>query len=173
MGKLPITGINHVCVVTRDLDRLVRVYWEKYGIGPWTIYRYDESNMNATVDGEPRKFEMRAALAQLGPGSRIELIQPLDEESQYAESLRARGEADHLHHVRLDCADYDEALAAATDAGAGVKMSAEFAGGGEDGPAFRCTYVDTEPALGFLLELGEAPSGFTMPSPEATYPPSS
>src|SRR3954452_481852 len=101
MGKLPITGINHVCVVTRDLDRLVRVYWEKYGVGPWTIYSYDESNLKATVDGEPRSFEMRAALAQLGPDSRIELIQPLDETSPYADSLRARGDADHLHHVRL------------------------------------------------------------------------
>jgi len=171
MGKLPITGINHVCVVTRDLDRLVRTYWEKYGIGPWSIYRYDAANMQATVDGEPRGFEMRAALAQLGPPARIELIEPLDELSQYAESLRAHGDADHLHHVRLDVGDYGEALAAASDAGAAVKMDAEFAGGGEDDLSFKATYLDTEPDLGFLLELGEAPAGFTMPSPEAVFPP--
>jgi catechol 2,3-dioxygenase-like lactoylglutathione lyase family enzyme len=172
MGQLPITGINHVCVVTRDLDRLVRVYWEKYGIGPWTIYRYDATNMRATLEGEPTAFEMRAGLAQLGPGSRIELIQPLDEASHYAESLRERGDADHLHHVRLDFSDYGEALAAAADAGAGVKMSAEFASGGADGLSFKATYVDTEADLGFLLELGEAPPGFTMPRPESVYPPS-
>lgn len=173
MGKLPITGINHVCVVTRDLDRLVGTYWDKYGIGPWKIYRYDASNMKATVAGRPTDFEMRAALAQLGPSSRIELIQPLDELSPYAESLRARDDADHVHHVRLDFADYEEALAAATDAGAGVKMNAEFAGGGEDEVRFKGTYVETETDLGFLLELGEAPAGFTMPRSEATYPPSS
>ena len=71
MGKLPITGINHVCVVTRDLDRLVRVYWGKYGVGPWSIYRYDAANMQATEESEPIAFEMRAALAQLGPPARI------------------------------------------------------------------------------------------------------
>jgi len=171
MGKLPVSGINHICVVTRDLDRLVRVYWEKYGIGPWSIYRYDATNMRATVAGEPIRFEMRAALAQLGPPARIELIEPLDERSQYAESLRARGDADHLHHVRLDVAGYDEALAAAAEVGADVRMSADFAGGGADGPPFRSTYLETEADLGFLLELGEAPPGFTMPSPEATFPP--
>src|SRR5690349_4531602 len=115
MGKLPITGINHICVVTRDLDRLVRDYWEKYGVGPWSIYRYDASNMRATEEGEPIAFEMRAALAQLGPPARVELIEPLDDRSQYAESLRAHGDRDHLHHVRLDVADYDEAVAAATE----------------------------------------------------------
>lgn len=173
MGKLPITGINHVCVVTRDLDDLVRVYWEKYGVGPWKIYRYDDSNMTATVAGEPASFEMRAALAQLGPGSRIELIEPLDENSPYAESLRAHGDADHVHHVRLDVADYDQALAAAGPAGAAPQMSAEFAGGGDDGLAFRGTYLDTEAELGVLLEVGEAPAGFTMPGPERVYPPDS
>src|SRR5262249_22167479 len=144
---------------------------EKYGVGPWNIYRYDATNMRATVAGDPTNFEMRAALAPLGPGSRIELIQPLDERSQYAESLRAHGDADHLHPVRLDCAGYDEAVAAAAAAGAEVKMSAEFAGGGEDDLRFKATYVDTEADLGFLLELGEAPPGFVMPRPEAVYPP--
>jgi hypothetical protein len=73
--------------------------------------------------------------------------------------------------VRLDFSDYGEALAAAADAGAGVKMSAEFAGGGADGLSFKATYVDTAADLGFLLELGEAPAGFTMPRPESVYPP--
>src|SRR4051794_34627999 len=171
MGKLPVTGINHVCVVTHDLDRLVRTYWEKYGVGPWKIYRYDASNMRAFVAGEPTDFEMRAALAALGPGSRIELIQPLDERSPYAESLRASDEADHVHHVRLDFADYDEALAAAADAGAEVKMSAEFESGAEDGLAFKATSAKPNPALGFLFGLGGAPSGFGMPPPEGVYPP--
>jgi len=171
MGKLPITGINHVCVVTRDLDRVVRVWCDKYGVGPWRIYRYDGSNMRAAVDGEPRDFAMRAALAQLGAGSRIEVIQPLDEASPYAESLRAHGEADHLHHLRLDVERYDQATAAAGDAGVEVKMNAEFASGGDDEQTFKATYLDTEADLGFLLELGEAPEGFTMPSPESLYPP--
>ncbi len=173
MESLSISGINHVCVVTRDLDRAVRTWWEKYGVGPWKLYSYGEANMTATVDGEPASFAMRAALAQLGAGSRVEVIQPLDEDNPYAASLRARADADHIHHVRLDVGDYGEAMAALRGAGVGEKMSASFTGGEEDGLTFTATYADTERDLGFLLELGQAPAGFTMPNPESVYPPPS
>jgi hypothetical protein len=170
MGKLPIIGINHFCVVTRDLDRAVRTWWEKYGVGPWRLYRYGEANMSAVVDGEPTSFGMRAALAQLGAGARVEIIQPLDDDNPYAESLRAHDDADHVHHVRLEVEDYGEAVAALRASGIEEKMSARFVDGGEDDLAFTATYADTEEDLGFLLEIGEAPAGFTMPSPEAVYP---
>lgn len=28
MGKLPVTGINHICVATTDLDRSMRSWYE-------------------------------------------------------------------------------------------------------------------------------------------------
>jgi len=170
MAKLPITGINHFCVATRDLDRAVRIWWEKYGVGPWRLYRYGEGDMSASVDGQPASFGMRAALAQLGAGSRVEMIQPLDEDNPYAESLRAHGDADHIHHVRFDVDDYGAAIAALRESGVAEKMSASFAGGADDDLAFTATYANTEADLGFLLELGEAPAGFTMPNPESVYP---
>jgi hypothetical protein len=96
------TGINHICLVTHDLDRSVRTWFDRYGVGPWRIWTKDASNMSAVVDGEPTDFAMRVALCQLSPGFRLEIIQPLDERSPYARSLAERGGADHIHHVRFE-----------------------------------------------------------------------
>jgi len=85
------TGANHICIVTADLDRAVRCWWDRYRVGPWQVFTYDRSNMEATIDGEPADFQMRVALAQLGAAFRIEIIQPLDDLSLYAASLSKTG----------------------------------------------------------------------------------
>jgi methylmalonyl-CoA/ethylmalonyl-CoA epimerase len=162
---------NHVCVVTRDIDRGVRVWWDRYGVGPWSVFRYDDSNMSATVDGRPASFAMRAALAQVGPGFRVELIQPLDEHSPYAESLEQHGDADHIHHVRFDVAGFDDAFRRLKDLGLDTRLRATFAGGQPDGPRVTGAYLATESDLGFTVEIAEMPAGFSMPEPEYVYPP--
>jgi len=164
------TGANHICIVTRDLDRAVRVWWDRYGVGPWRVFRYDDSNMSATVDGEPARFAMRAALAQLGPGFRIEVIQPLDEHGPYAPSLKRHGDADHIHHVRLDVDDLDEAVARMRGLGLDARMRASFAGGETGGPRVTGAYFGTEADLGFTVEVAAMPAGFSMPEPEYVYP---
>jgi sulfide:quinone oxidoreductase len=45
------TGGNHICIATRDIDRAVRVWWDRYGVGPWPVFSYDAAN--ATVDAQP------------------------------------------------------------------------------------------------------------------------
>jgi methylmalonyl-CoA/ethylmalonyl-CoA epimerase len=165
------TGINHICVATSDLDRAVRTWSDRYGVGPWSVYRYDRSNMSAVVDGRPTDFAMRVALAQLSPTSRIELIQPLDERSPYAQSLARHGGADHIHHVRFDVDDYEASVERLQD-GLGVRpvMSAEFSGASDEGPRFAGVYFAAEEDVGFVVELGRAPEGFAMPEPESVYP---
>jgi catechol 2,3-dioxygenase-like lactoylglutathione lyase family enzyme len=162
-------GINHICVVTADLDRAVRTWADRYGIGPWRLYRYGDSNMSASVDGEPMRFEMRVALCQLA-NARIELIQPLDERrSPYARSLAAHGGADHLHHVRFDVASYDDSAAQLRRLGTEVIFDASFSPK-DDGERLRGTYFDTEADLGFITEVVRVPDGFAMPEPERLYP---
>jgi methylmalonyl-CoA/ethylmalonyl-CoA epimerase len=171
MGTPAFTGINHICVVTGDLDRAVRTWSDRYGIGPWRLYRYDRSNMAATVEGEGVEFEMRVALCRLA-NARIELIQPLDDDrSPYARSLAERGGADHLHHVRFDVASYDESAARLRRLGVNTIFDAAFspgqAGGGE---RLSATYFDTAEDLGFTVEMVRMPEGFALPEPELVYP---
>ena len=164
------TGINHLGVVTADLDRAVRTWTDRYGIGPWRLYRYGSSNMSAKLDGEPVEFEMRVGLCQLA-NARIELLQPLDERSHYARSLAEHGGADHIHHVRFDVASYDESSAQLAAAGAQPTFEADFAQGpGGDASPLSATYFATDADLGFTVEIVKVPERFAMPEPELVYP---
>jgi methylmalonyl-CoA/ethylmalonyl-CoA epimerase len=165
------TGINHLCVVTGDVERAVRVWWERYRMGPWSLYTKDASNMSAVVDGVSTAFAMRVALCDVSPTFRLELIQPLDERSPYARSLAEHGGADHVHHVRLEVDDYHGAGAELRRSGLRRLLEAEFAGAPGVAETFAATYYDTEDELGFVVEIGHAPPGFAMPAPELVYPP--
>src|SRR3954447_9240537 len=166
-----LTGLNHVCVVTTDLDRAIQTWSDRYDVGPWGVWTKDASNMTAAVEGRPTDFAMRVALASLPSGVRIEIIQPLDEWSPYAQSLVRHGDADHIHHLRFDVDDYDAAAARLRDdLGLDTMLHAQFTGmPGLEG-SFTGTYFDTEADLGFVMEIGGAPEGFAMPPPEDVYP---
>jgi methylmalonyl-CoA/ethylmalonyl-CoA epimerase len=171
MAAPAFAGINHLGIVTADLDRAVRTWADRYGIGPWRIYRYDSSKMAAKVDGEPVEFEMRVALCQLA-NARLELLQPLDDRSPYARSLAEHGGADHIHHVRFDVASYEDSAAQLRELGAPVIFEGAFKPGvGGNGTPLAATYFGTAADLGFTAEIVGIPEGFAMPEPESVYPP--
>lgn len=159
------TGVNHVCIATHDLDRAIRAWSDKYGVGPWRVYSYDPSNMSAMVDGQPTEFEMRVGLCHVGPAFRVEIIQPLDDRSPYARSLAQHGGADHVHHIRFEVEDYDSAVDRLGELGLETVLDATFGNG------VTATYFSTEDELGFTLEVARIPPGFSMPDPELVYPP--
>jgi methylmalonyl-CoA/ethylmalonyl-CoA epimerase len=164
------TDINHICIVTTDLDRAVRTWADSYGTGPWSMWTKDASNMSAEVDGEPSDLAFRVALCQVSPTFRLEIIQPLDDRSPYARSLAERGGADHVHHVRFEIADYDDAADRLDALGLDRIFHGEFdAALGAEG-RFVGTYFGTEKDLGLIVEIGKAPPAFAMPEPEAVYP---
>ncbi len=164
------TAINHVCVVTRDIERAVRVWADKYKVRPWHVYTFDTADITVSVDGEPTEFAMRAGLCHVGPTTRMEIIQPLDERSPYAQSLRDRGDRDHIHHVRMDIADYDDALGQLQGLGLPTTMTGRFRGG-LPGTSSEATYFGTEDDLGFTVEVADRPADFVMPEPDFVYPP--
>lgn len=163
------TGCNHICVVTGDLDRAVRAWNDRYGVGPWSIWTKDPSNSDGELRGDVVAFSMRVALASLSPTFRLELIQPLDGPSPYAESLERHGGADHVHHVRLDVADYETARDRLVDLGNEVVFDAWFDGIDEDAGRAHATYFSTDGELGLTLELADLPPGFAMPEPERVH----
>jgi catechol 2,3-dioxygenase-like lactoylglutathione lyase family enzyme len=164
------SGVNHLCVVTGDLDRSVRSWSDRYGVRPWSVYAKDDSNMEAVVDGIPTAFAMRVALCSVSPTFRLELIQPLDDRSPYAVSLAEHGGADHVHHVRFDVDDYERAGEQLDALGVRRILDAEFAGAPGVSSRFVATYYDTREDLGFVLEIGHMPAAFAMPEPELVYP---
>jgi len=91
--------IHHVAVVVRSIDEALLRYERLFGWLP---------------EGEPFDFPpQRVRLCFLSPGpgggARIELVQPLDDESGVARFLESRGEG--VHHVCLASDDLPADLA--------------------------------------------------------------
>lgn len=95
-------GIHHVGVAVENLDAALETYEHLFGA---------EVEHRATVAGQG----VRAASLRLGDG-RVELLEPLGEETPVGRFLAKRGPG--MHHVAYEVADVRAALADLADAGA-------------------------------------------------------
>lgn len=164
------SGINHIGIVTGDIERAIRIWTDRYRVGPWRVFSYDHANMRGSCGGEPVDYAFRAALSQLSATTRVEIIQPLDDRGPYATSLARHAGLDHIHHIRMDVADFDESCRAlGTGLQLPVILTAEFDGAAGSQARFDCAYFDTRADLGFVTEIGRAQPGFAMPDPDATF----
>ncbi len=91
----PILRIHHVGVVVRDAALAADTYERGLGLARLAV--------------EERPGAWRVAFMDAGD-TRLELIEPLDPTSSFAEALRRRGEG--AHHVALEVADLGRAIAA-------------------------------------------------------------
>jgi methylmalonyl-CoA/ethylmalonyl-CoA epimerase len=95
-----IGPIHHVAVVVRSIDESLPRYLALFGLKP---------------DAEPMVFtpqRVRLCFLPTGPepAARLELVEPLDDESGVARFLASRGEG--LHHLCLRTGDLPESLEA-------------------------------------------------------------
>ena len=156
-------GIAQVAIIVPDLEAAVEQYWRLFGAGPWHFYTYGTGLCKKmTYHGKPAEYRMRVALGYLGP-TRIELIQPLEGDTVYADFVREHGYGVHHFGVLVD--DMEEALAQAEAAGLQVTM--DGAGFGRDGDG-HYAYLDTEDKIGVTIELIQRPKGRL--EPEKVYP---
>ncbi len=167
-GQAPLPflqdGVAQVAIVVEDLEAAVEQYWRLFGVGPWHFYTYGPPLVQRmTYHGQASEYRMRIALSYLGP-LRIELIQPLEGDTVYADFVREHGYG--VHHLGLLVEDMGAALAQAE--AAGLAMTQDGSGFGLDGDG-HYAYLDTEGAIGVTLELIERPKG--RMTPEKVYPP--
>jgi methylmalonyl-CoA/ethylmalonyl-CoA epimerase len=161
MPRVELKQIPQICVVVRDVQEAMELYWKTFGIGPWQVYTMAPPLMTEmTIREKPEPYSMRIALAQVG-NIQWELIQPLTGQSIYKEFLEQSGEG--VHHVLSVVDDYDKALAGFEAAGMQPLM-----GGTWRGATFM--YVDARKQLGTIVEIFKTNPDFALPEPEATYP---
>jgi methylmalonyl-CoA/ethylmalonyl-CoA epimerase len=157
-------GIAQVCILVPKLEPVVEAYHQKFGIGPWHFYTYKKpfvKDMNYL--GKPANYAARIALSNFG-SMRIELIEPLEGDSVYADFIREHGYG--VHHFGLLTENMQASLKMAAEAG--FPMTMDGSGFGLDGDG-HYAYLDTEKLLGVTLELIERPKNRVKP--EKVYPP--
>ena len=165
-SELPFlkNGVAQIAIIVEDLDKAVEQYWKVFGIGPWHIYTYGAPLVKSmSFHGEPTEYSMRIGLSYIG-AMRIELIEPLTENTVYAEFVRDHGYG--VHHFGILVDSMKDGLAEAENAG--LRMTMDGAGFGRDGDG-HFAYLDTEKLIGVTLELIDRPQG--RMEPESVYPP--
>ncbi|HEC61209.1 MAG TPA: VOC family protein [bacterium] len=165
-GKLPFlkNGVAQIALIVEDLDKAVENYWKTFGIGPWHFYTYGKPLVKKmSYHGKPSEYRMRVGLAWIGQ-LRIELIEPLEGDTVYADFVKEHGYG--IHHLGVLVEDMGQALTLAEEAGFAMTQDGSGFGGGGDG---HYAYLDTEDAIGTTIELIDRPQE-RMP-PEKIYPP--
>jgi hypothetical protein len=162
MREPVFTETLQIAIVVRDLAAAMQTYVEDYGIGPWEIYEFNPDTVDQMVkDDRPAEYAMRIAVTMVG-NVQWELIQPLDDDSIYAEFLATKGEG--LHHVGVGGPrGYDDALGTLREKGNTVLQ-----GGVYNGVTF--AYLSTDRDLGVITEIFDFPAGLKQ-EPDAVYPP--
>ncbi|WP_218775537.1 VOC family protein [Oceanobacillus senegalensis] len=162
VSKPAFTNVLQVGVVVKDINKTLKTYADKYGIGPWKVYEFNKDTVaDMSIDGKRVDYAMRLALADIG-GVQWELIEPLDDYSDYTGFLREHGEG--IHHVALDTESYSSALEFCRKNGINQIQYGYW------GRNFRYDYRDTRADLKCIVELYGPDPDFDWPEPLLVYP---
>jgi methylmalonyl-CoA/ethylmalonyl-CoA epimerase len=145
MRESAFTETMQIGIVVRDLDAAIRSYVNDHGIGPWQMVEFHSGEAEALREhGQPVERSWRLATAMIG-SVQWELIEPLDDESDYARFLAEKGGG--VHHIAVRPTDFDQALADIANKGDQPVLSGVF------GPGIRVAYLPTEEDLGVIVEI--------------------
>lgn len=160
--------IHQIAWVTRDLERSMKAWVEDLGVGPWTVLTFTEETVrDFAVGGKPvtGPFKFLIAISWMGD-TQLELIEPVHGPTIYQDFLARKGEG--LHHIKeyVPDAEMDRVIAGYRAKGIDVTQMGWF-----HNDVFY--YLNTEPRLDFILELGNCPTLELDPSTVSIYPPES
>lgn len=153
--------VLQVAMVVKNCDEAVKLWADKYGVGPWKIYEFNRDTVSdMIIRGEKVDYAMRLALCDIG-GVQWELIEPKDDKSIYAEFLKDKGEG--LHHCAFGTESYQDAVKFYEDKGLPVLQGGEWEG-------LTYTYLDSQKDLNLIAEIYDPKPDFAWPEPLAVYP---
>ena len=163
MKKPVFNKVNQIGIIVKDAEATAKRYWDDVGIGPWRFYTIHPSSTTAMVlRGKPIEHSCIAAIANVGDVE-LELIQPLDGESLWAEHLADHGEG--LHHVEFGVDDFNETMLHLKNKGYSELQSSRVFDVGS------YHYLDTDKGLACVTEYGKPDKGKVFPQPEKIFPP--
>jgi methylmalonyl-CoA/ethylmalonyl-CoA epimerase len=158
--------IYQIAWVTRSLEKSMKAWVDNLKIGPWTVLTFTDQTLNyLKVDDKPvtEPFKFLIGISWMGD-MQLELIEPVYGPTIYEAFIQKHGEG--LHHIKEKIADddMDAVVQDYRDKGIRVTQTGQFE------TDFHY-YLDTEPKLDFILELGNCPILKLTPDKFSTYPP--
>ena len=141
------TGVAQIGIVVADAESTADHYRRLLGIDDWRVNHVDSAKGLGTFTRDGRSTELKAKIvwADLG-GVEIELIEPRDDTSVFAEFLATRGPG--VHHIMLRTAGHRQGRDHL--ASSGIPLLLE---GRQQDTRF-CLF-DSSTSLGTIIELAE------------------
>jgi methylmalonyl-CoA/ethylmalonyl-CoA epimerase len=158
--------IYQIAWVTRDLQKSMQAWIDNLKIGPWTVLTFTETSLAYLKVGDKQvtePFKFLIAISWVGD-MQIEIIQPVYGPTIYEAYLQKHGEG--LHHVKEQIHDdqIDTVIEEYRQKGVGVMQTGQF-------DVDVHYYLNTEPKVDFIWELGNCPL-LDLPSEMySVYPP--
>jgi methylmalonyl-CoA/ethylmalonyl-CoA epimerase len=131
---LPL-NLHHTAIAVRDLDRALSDLKRQYGVEPLSREVVEEQGVEE-------------AMVPLG-GSYLQVLMPLSEDTPVGRFIARRGEG--MHHIAIQVADIDAALAHLRNEGVPLVDDAPRPGGSGS----RIAFVHPRAAASTLVELVE------------------
>lgn len=140
--------IIQIGVVVENVDASIAKYSDLLGLDDWNINYVDtKMGKGSNFFRGDKPVVAKAKIAWINIGNvELEIIEPRDEDSIYAQHLRERGPG--IHHLMFATSDYEKCSATMTE------KNVALIGGGELQHT-RFQMFDTQKDLGFLCEIAE------------------
>ena len=135
--------VNQIGIVTPDIEKTIEEF-KKIGLEGWSeVFENTPDKFEDMVaDGQPCEYASKCA-SNFDLNVEIELIEPLDDNSDYAAFLKRNSGKAGVHHLRVDFDDMDDVKAT----GKRLLLSGVPAGSG-----MAYEYYDFTDELGLVLE---------------------
>lgn len=138
--------IDQIGIVGRDAETVIASMRTIFGLEPTKRIQTSADRTDAFYRGRPRVLCADLIFYRIGEID-LEVICPTAGASLHHEYLEKHGEG--LYHIRFDVESFDEAVQAMMDRGFPPAMH----GASASNSAARWAYFDTEPQLGYYVEI--------------------
>jgi len=149
-AKVKVKAIAQLGIVVKNLEEVMKNYWNILGIGPWDILELVPPALHhQTYHGKPSDFMIRVVFAPAGQ-AQLGLLQPVSGDNIYSDFIAKHGEG--LHHLRFTVDDINETTKIMNNEGFSTLMSGKVSDGG-------FAYYDTGHALKCIWEAFQINTG--------------
>jgi methylmalonyl-CoA/ethylmalonyl-CoA epimerase len=148
MSEALFSNVIQIGIVVCDIDKAIDGFRNLLNVDGWNINFVDTAigkGSDFHKNGNPIETRVKIAWVDFG-NVELELIEPRDQNSLYADFLREQGPG--IHHIMLGTKDYDKCLGHMD----GHNVPA-IGGGALQGTRFQM--FDTQELLGFICEIAD------------------
>jgi methylmalonyl-CoA/ethylmalonyl-CoA epimerase len=162
LDKPLFKAVRQVGIAVKDIRETAKVYYDKYRLGPWEMYKYYVPKVTQIHYHEkPTDMKFTTAATMMGD-IELELMEPEEGENIYTDHINAHGEG--LQHVSfLYNYTFDEVMKMHHERGHKVRQRGTVAN-------LTFAYIGTEDDLKIVSEILDIPSDFVMFESDFSYP---